>query len=131
MNKFGEFITARRKAEKITLRKMAELLEFSPAYWSDIEKGRRNPPNIKKLEEIARILKLTSEEKYHMIDLASEARDEIPMDLPEYIKDSSLAKTALRKARRIEERKGSSEVTEKAWMDFIKALEEEEEGINQ
>ncbi|AEE92552.1 Helix-turn-helix domain protein [Tepidanaerobacter acetatoxydans Re1] len=125
MNKFGEFITARRKAEKITLRKMAELLDFSPAYWSDIEKGRRNPPNINKLEELARILKLTSEEKYHMIDLASEDRDEIPMDLPDYIKDSGLARTALRKARRMDEKEGSSDITERAWKEFIKTLDEE------
>jgi transcriptional regulator with XRE-family HTH domain len=125
MSKFGEYITKKRKEQKITLRKMAELLDFSPAYWSDIEKGRRNPPNINKLEELAEILKLTSEEKYHMIDLASEDRDEIPMDLPEYIKDSNLARIALRKARKMEEKEGSSEVTEKAWMDFIKALDEE------
>jgi transcriptional regulator with XRE-family HTH domain len=125
MSKFGEYITKKRKEQKITLRKMAELLDFSPAYWSDIEKGRRNPPNINKLEELAKILKLTSEEKYHMIDLASEDRDEIPMDLPEYIKDSNLARIALRKARKMEEKEGSSEVTEKAWMDFIKALDEE------
>lgn len=125
-SKFGEFITAKRKAKEISLRRMAELLDFSPAYWSDIEKGRRNPPNYNKLEEIARLLGLSTEEIDKMIDLASEDRNEIPMDLPEYIKDSGLARTALRKARKKDEVEGRSDITEKAWRQFIKALDEKE-----
>ncbi|NFN85900.1 helix-turn-helix transcriptional regulator [Clostridium sporogenes] len=125
-NKFGEFVSERRKEKKISLRRMAELLDLSPAYWSDIEKGRRNPPNINKLQEIANILGLSHDELDDMIDIASEDRDEIPMDLPDYIKESNLARTALRKARKMDEVEGKSGVTEKAWKDFIKALEEEE-----
>lgn len=105
---------------------MAELLDLSPSYWSDIEKGRRNPPNITILEELATLLGLSQNETDKMIDMASEDRDEIPMDLPEYIKDSNLAKTALRKARKKEEFEGDKDVTEKAWKEFIKALDEEE-----
>ncbi|NEZ47289.1 helix-turn-helix transcriptional regulator [Clostridium niameyense] len=126
LNKFGEFVSERRKEKKISLRKMAELLDLSPAYWSDIEKGRRNPPNINKLQEIANILDLSHDELDEMIDMASEDRDEIPMNLPDYIKENNLARTALRKARKMDEVEGKSGVTEKAWKDFIKALEEEE-----
>lgn len=124
-SKFGDFIAEKRKQNDISLRKMAELLDISPAYWSDIEKGRRNPPNINKIEEIAKILGLTPEETDYMIDIASEDRDEIPMDLPDYIKVSGLARTALRKARKIES-EGKSDITEKAWIEFIKALDEKE-----
>lgn len=106
---------------------MADLLDLSPAYWSDIEKGRRNPPNINKLKEIANLLGLSQEETDMMIDMASEDRDEIPMDLPEYIKESGLARTALRKARKKSEIEGNADITEKAWKDFIKALDEEEQ----
>lgn len=126
-NQFGEFVAEKRKAKDISLRKMAELLDLSPAYWSDIEKGRRNPPNINKLEEIAKLLSLSQEETDMMIDMASEDRDEIPMDLPEYIKDSDLARTALRKARKKEEIEGNTDITERAWKDFIKALDEEDD----
>ena len=105
---------------------MAELLELSPAYWSDIEKGRRNPPNINVLGELSKILKLSQEEYEDMIDMASEDRDEIPMDLPEYIKESELARAALRKAKQLNETTGKKDITEKAWEDFIKALDEEE-----
>lgn len=124
-NQFGEFVTERRKSKDIGLREMAELIGLSPSYWSDIEKGRRNPPNINKLEEIANILDLTREETDMMIDMASQDRDEIPMDLPEYIKESGLAKTALRKAKKKED-EGNEGVTKKAWEDFIKALDEED-----
>jgi transcriptional regulator with XRE-family HTH domain len=125
MNKFGKYVSEKRKDKGITLRGMADLMDFSPPYWSDIEKGRRNPPNIDKLNELADILKLTQKEKEHMIDLASEDRDEIPMDLPEYIKESELARTALRKAKQLNESSGESDITRKAWEDFIKALDEE------
>jgi hypothetical protein len=52
--------------------------------------------------------------------------DEIPMDLPDYIKDSNLARIALRKARKMDEIEGKSDTTEKAWKEFIKALDNEE-----
>ena len=125
MNKFGKFVAERRKDKGITLRGMAGLMDFSPAYWSDIEKGRRNPPSIENLIEVARILELTKEEKENMIDMASEDRDEIPMDLPEYIKESELARTALRKAKQLNENNGESDITKRAWEEFIKALDEE------
>lgn len=124
-NQFGEFVTTRRKKKEISLRGMAEKLELSPAYWSDIEKGRRNPPNINILGELSKILNLSQEEFDEMVDMASEDRDEIPMDLPEYIKESNLARTALRKARKKTEADGEGS-TNKAWKDFIKALDEEE-----
>ncbi len=125
-NRFGEFIVEKRKAKKMTLRGMADKIDLSPAYWSDIEKGRRNPPNIDKLHEIAFVLGLSQEETDEMIDLASLDRDEIPMDLPQYIKDSNLARTALRKAKKLDEKENKN-VTEKAWIEFIKTLEENED----
>lgn len=125
MNKFGKFVAEKRKEKGMTLRGMAGLMDFSPAYWSDIEKGRRNPPSIENLKEVARILELSQKETEDMIDMASEDRDEIPMDLPEYIKESELARTALRKAKQLNENNGESDITKRAWEEFIKALDEE------
>ena len=48
-NRFGDFVVEKRKNRGLSLRRMADLLELSPAYWSDIEKGRRNPPALPKL----------------------------------------------------------------------------------
>jgi transcriptional regulator with XRE-family HTH domain len=59
---FGKFIEERRKALGITLHGFAAEPDIAPAYMSDIEKGRRYPPG-KKLDDIARILKLEGKEK--------------------------------------------------------------------
>lgn len=98
-SKFGDFITDKRKEYGISLRGMADELNIAAPYLSDIEKGRRNPPNIEMLEKIASILKLTASEKDIMFDYAGEERNEISPDLPEYIMDMPEARTALRKAR--------------------------------
>ena len=112
-NKFGVFVAEKRKEKELSLRKMAELLEFSPAYWSDIEKGRRNPPNLSKIEEIAKLLSLSQEEKEAMIDMASEDRNEIPMDLLN-ISKTVILPGCLRKARKKDETRRGNDITEKA-----------------
>ena len=96
---FGKFIEERRKYLGITLRGFAAELEIAPAYMSDIEKGRRYPPD-KKLDDIARILKLNAEEKDRLLDMAAMTRAKsVSPDLPEYIMGKDLARVALRRAR--------------------------------
>lgn len=121
-NKFGEFVSARRVEKEIGLREMADILDISPSYFNDIEKGRRNPPNLSKIKEISQILQLSVQETDDLIDIASETRGEIPMDFTDYIKENDIVKIALRKSRKAEER-GEKELVEKAWRDFIEAIE--------
>ena len=96
---FGDFIVAKRLEKGISLRKMAELLEFSAPYWSDVEKNRKNPPNLEKLERIASILHMSEEDKRQMLDLAGSDRDTVAPDIPAYIKDNDYVAAALRTAR--------------------------------
>ena len=58
---FGEFLQKKREAKQITLRKMAEMLDITAPYLSDIEKDRRNPPDMDKLDQISTILLLSDE----------------------------------------------------------------------
>lgn len=120
-SKFGDFIKEKRKEKRLSLRKMAEQLDISPSYWSDIEKGRRNPPQLDMIEKIVNVLNLSEEEKDQIIDLASEERGEIPMDLPSYINSSEIAKVALRKASKVE---GENKRLDEAWRNFIKEINE-------
>ncbi|EHN13410.1 helix-turn-helix domain-containing protein [Clostridium sporogenes] len=113
---FGKFITDKRKALGITLRGMATEIGIAPAYLSDIEKGRRYPPDMDKLIQIAKILKLTEDEKNTMFDLAGEGKNTISPDLPEYIMSSEKVRVALRKAREV--------ATEEDWEEFVKKLTE-------
>ena len=96
---FGEFLQKKREEKRITLRKMAELLGFSAPFLSDVEKDRRNPPELPKLVQIAEILGLSYEEKETMFNLAGKKRDSVAPDLPEYIMNRDYVAAALRTAR--------------------------------
>ncbi len=109
---FGKFIEERRKALGITLRGFAAELDIAPAYMSDIEKGRRYPPD-KKLDDIARILKLEGTNKEKLFDLAALTRvNTVSPDLPEYIMDKDLARVALRRAK-------AGNLSDEGWQEVI------------
>ena len=80
MRKFGEFIAEKRKSRGITLRGMAGKLEISPAYLSDIEKSRRNPPDLTMLKKMAVELNLSQEDKYAMFDLRKASKKDATDD---------------------------------------------------
>ena len=113
---FGKFIEERRKALGITLRGFAAELEIAPAYMSDIEKGRRYPPD-KKLDEIARILSLSGEDKDRLLDMAAMTRTKsVSPDLPEYIMEKDLARVALRRAK-------NGNLSDEGWKEVIDLIE--------
>ena len=96
---FGEFITKKREDKNITLRDMAKRLDITPPYLSDVEKDRRNPFDLEKLNQLAQILGLSEEDKVLMLDLAGKKRGEVPPDLPSYIMERDYVSVALRAAR--------------------------------
>ncbi|HEX3038640.1 MAG TPA: helix-turn-helix transcriptional regulator [Oscillospiraceae bacterium] len=112
---FGDFIAQKREEKEITLRKMAELLDISAPYLSDVEKDRRNPFDIDKLELVANILILSEEEKAVMLDLAGKKRNAVAPDLPEYIMERDYVSAALRTARDLD-------AGEEEWQKFIADL---------
>lgn len=114
---FGEFLQKKREAKQITLRKMAEMLKMSAPYLSDIEKGRRNPPEMDKLDQIAQILLLSDEERTVMLDLAGKMRNTVAPDLPEYIMERDYVSAALRTARDLD-------ASEADWLRFIEELKQ-------
>lgn len=112
---FGDFLQKKRAEHGITLRKMAEQLGITAPYLTNIEKDRRNPPEMDKLELIARILLLTEEEKTIMFDLAGKRRNSVAPDLPEYIMERDYVSAALRTARDLD-------ADEADWLEFVKEL---------
>lgn len=109
---FGKFIEERRKALGITLRGFAAELGIAPAYMSDIEKGRRYPPD-KKLDDIAHILKLEGANKEKLLDMAALTRvNTVSPDLPEYIMEKDLARVALRRAK-------AGNLSDEGWKEVI------------
>ena len=120
--RFGEYVKAKRLEKDINLRKLAEILEIVPAYMSDIEKGRRYPPDREKIYKIAEALSLTEDETNEMFDLAALAKENsVSPDLPEYIMGTEKARVALRMARDIND-------SDEDWLKIIEMLESKDKG---
>ena len=107
---FGEFLQKKRLENEITL-------GITAPYLTDIEKDRRNPPEIQKLDKIAEILSLTEEEKAVMFDLAGKQRNSVAPDLPDYIMKRDYVAAALRTARDLD-------ADEDDWLKFVEELKQ-------
>ena len=112
---FGEFISKKRVEKKITLRKMADMLGVSAPFLTDVEKDRRNPFDMEKLTQLAKILNLSKEENAQMLDLAGKKRNAVAPDLPEYIMERDYVSAALRTARDLD-------AGEEEWNRFVEEL---------
>lgn len=112
---FGEFISRKRVEKKITLRKMADMLGVSAPFLTDVEKDRRNPFDMEKLTQLAKILNLSKEENAQMLDLAGKKRNAVAPDLPEYIMERDYVSAALRTARDLD-------AGEEEWNQFVEKL---------
>ncbi len=114
---FGDFLQRKRTEKKITIRKMAEMLGITAPYLNDIEKDRRNPPEMEKLELISQILMLSDEDKTTMFDLAGKKRNSVAPDLPDYIMERDYVAAALRTARDLN-------AGEAEWLKFVEELKQ-------
>ena len=114
---FGEFLQRKRTEKQITLRKMAEMIGITAPYLTDIEKDRRNPPEMEKLELISQILMLNDEDKTTMYDLAGKKRNSVAPDLPDYIMEHDYVSAALRTARDLD-------ASEADWLKFVEELKQ-------
>ena len=119
---FGEFISRKRVEKKITLRKMAEMLNVSAPFLTDVEKDRRNPFDMDKLTKLAEILGLSKEDNALMLDLAGKKRNAVAPDLPDYIIQRDYVSAALRTARDLD-------AGEEEWNQFVKELKERRGGV--
>lgn len=95
------------------------MLGCSAPFLSDVERDRRNPFELDKLELLSNILGLTPEEKATMLDLAGKKRNSVAPDLPDYIMQHGYVSAALRTARDLD-------AGEKEWMEFVRRLKEKE-----
>ena len=81
---FGFYLQSHRSG-KMTLRKFASEIGVTPAYISDIENSRRDPPGKELLEKMAKVLSITGPDLVVFYDLAGKGRQEVSPDLPDYI----------------------------------------------
>lgn len=112
---FGDFLTQKRCEKKITMRQLATKLGVSAPFLTDVEKDRRNPFDIEKLEILAAFLELSDEDRNTMMDLAGKKRETVAPDLPAYIMGRDYVCAALRTARDLN-------ASEEEWEKFIDEL---------
>lgn len=112
---FGEFLQTKREQQKITLRQLAEKLDLSAPFLSDVEKGRRNSLDMDRLVMLRQILNLSDEEYETMLNLAGKQRKTVAPDLPEYIMERDYVSAALRTARDLD-------AGEAEWQRFVEEL---------
>lgn len=85
---FGEYLRTVRKACGISVRKLADSVDKTPTYISDIEKGNNKPPDKELLEKIIDCLNVKNKSKKitnSLFDLAGQGRKSVSADIAEYI----------------------------------------------
>lgn len=100
--RFGEFITAMRNREKLTLRTFSERISLSAAYVSQMESGKRPAPSQEMQRKMAEILHLNEEERDTLYDYAARTKkkNRIPADIAAYIESDGEILQFLREAKR-------------------------------
>ena len=96
-DKFGVWLKSSRTDLGLTIRELAEQLELSPAYISDIEKGNRKAP-LNKLEALAQIFNLPEQELIYLADLAGCTHGNW-QDINAYLGENQSARNAMRVAK--------------------------------
>lgn len=112
---FGEYLKQKRLDKEITLRGFAKLVDISPVYLCDLEKGRKAAPSMEVMQKMVSKLALNKEESERFYDLAAleqTAKNPIPKDLNAFLKDNRVIVSALRTAKDLD-------ATDEEWQDFI------------
>lgn len=116
---FGEYLAALREDRDFTLRELARQLGVSAPFLSDVEKNRSAPLTKDRLDKVAEVLHLNTDEKITMFDLVGRQRNTVAPDLPEYIIGRDYVAAALRTARDLN-------AGEAEWLKFVEDLKNRE-----
>ena len=115
MNEFGEALKEARINARKKLREIADFMKISIGYISDIEQGRKSPPDLETVRKLQDFLQVKDNK---LIILAAEARTKRPTEIVEGIKKRPLLKELFLRAKNLSD-KELEELIEKAakWED--------------
>ena len=94
---FGSFLRELREKRKLRQEDLAKAINVSTVYICDIEKGRRNPPDVEKLRVWEKQLGLSDKETACFYDMAGQERKEMAPDIVEYMAKHPEAREAIRR----------------------------------
>ncbi len=98
---FGDYLSQKRKQQKLSMRLFAKKVGISFSYLSSIESGQRQAPRYETLQKMVEILELTETEKNLFYDYAALSKNEgtIPPDIIEYVNNNKMIRDIIRAAR--------------------------------
>ncbi len=100
-NFFGDYLSQKRKQQKLSMRLFAKKVGISFSYLSSIESGQRQAPRYETLQKMVEILELTETEKNLFYDYAALSKNKgtIPPDIIEYVNNNKMIRDIIRAAR--------------------------------
>ena len=99
-NPFGDELRRLRRTAGLTLKDLADEIGCTIVYVSDVERGRRNPPNPKKIQKL--LARMDQEDKFaELLFLAARSRQSIEISVEDKTDDVASMLVAL--ARRCDE----------------------------
>ena len=125
MGEFGKYIKNKRIEKRYTLIAAAKLLGISFSYLSDIENGKKLPPNSlddnhkELMQKIKKHLELSEDEYEELVKLADKElmdRGHLANEINQYMIENPIATVALRKATK-------KNLSEDAWKKIIEEMD--------
>ena len=98
---FGTYLRSIRQERQLSLRQLAKAVEITPTYLSDLERGNNHPPDKTLLEKIILALELQHDEEcwQTLLDLAAKERNDLPVDIKEYLMENPTLQKLIRKVQ--------------------------------
>lgn len=116
---FGQSLRIIREQQGLTIRKVAEEVNKTPTYISDIERGNNKPPEKKLMIKLMAALSLQENEteiRNYLFDLAAGERGGVSEDIADYIMKNSELRLAIRMAQR-------QDKSNELWLECIRRLQ--------
>lgn len=85
----GIYIKSKRLSKNIGLREMADILNISPAYLSNLESGKHNMTNPLLLKNIAKVLEIDHLKLFKIIGYTDKDRKELKAEILNELLDES------------------------------------------
>ena len=116
---FGQFISEQKRKHSFQSKELAEMLDISMGYLSQLEHGKRVCPDQELLKKMIEVFNLNEEECCIIYDLYEKASGKLSPDIVEYVQSKDIVKKALRAAKALN-------ATDSDWEMFIEAIKNEQ-----
>ena len=115
----GQFISEQKHKHSLQSKELAEMLDISMGYLSQLEHGKRVCPDQELLKKMIEVFNLNEEERCIIFDLYEKASGNLSPDIVEYVQSKDIVKKALRAAKAVT-------ATDDEWEMFIDAIKNEQ-----